>query len=115
MKETEKYKYLTKYQIKTIKNETTVEILKRVDNLYKMQHKNKFNNLIFGDIKLTILKDGEQLQSINFNKYHNPHFGEYLFSDIKDIVYQFQKIYQEGNNNIKAIISISDEWNESNG
>ena len=115
MKETDKYKYLTKYQINAIEKETTAQILQRVNDLYKREKKNKLDNAIYGDIKLIILKDGEELQNINIKNNQNPQWGEYYFSDIRDIVYQFQKIYQEGNNNVKAIISIYDEWNESNG
>lgn len=113
MKETEKYRYLTEYQIKTIKKETTAQILERVNDLYKREQKNKFDNTIYGDIKITILKDGVQLQCINLNQEQNPQWAEYRFADIKDIVYQFQKIYQEGKNNVKAIIAITDEWDET--
>lgn len=112
MKETEKYRYLTEYQIKTIKKETTAQILERVNDLYKREQKNKFDNAIYGDIQLRIFKDGTNLHVINIKQDHTDFC--YDFADIKEIVYHFQKIYQEGNNNVKAIINISDDWDESN-
>ena len=105
-----KYNYLTEYQIKAIKKETKEEILKRVDNLERDKRRAHWDQMHYGNVKITTFKNGDKVNTLDLNEEDTN--NGFSFSDLKSISIDIQKLYQDYESNIKTVIVLTDVWDE---
>mgnify|MGYP001466991879 CR=1 FL=1 len=105
-----KYNYLTEYEIEQINKSSKDEILERLNEKEKKYKRLFWESQFFGSVKMIISKNGETLQNIELNEMDTE--NGFLFSDLKSISDEFQRLYQNYDSLIETKIILSDKWDE---
>ena len=112
MKETEnKYQYLTEYEIEQVKKESIEEILDRLNNKEQKYKRLFWDTQHWGPVNIIIHKNGKQVQNINFDEWDTS--NGFQLNELKGMVQDYERIYQDYESKISSTLILKSEWDET--